>query len=322
VCKSDSNQAHQQNTNKVQIVRVTERSDGQRLDNFLIRELKGVPRSRIYRLIRRGEVRVNKKRSKPEFKLSYGDEVRIPPIRQSALQKVAKVSPGLEELLKKNVLLETELLLVLNKPAGLAVHGGSGVDLGLIEALRQLQDDWANLELVHRLDRDTSGCLLISKKSNILKKLQSDFKEKRVEKTYHALVHGNWPKDTNLVTAPLMKNQLSSGERIVCVAKEGKEAETRFKVLAEYQQSSLIEAKPVTGRTHQIRVHCQYTGNPIIGDGKYGPRKVDNSLRSIKKLCLHAQKIRIPDPCSDGILEVSAPWDKYFAELNGNLKNS
>lgn len=308
--------------NQVQLLRIKERSDGQRLDNFLIRELKGVPRSRIYRLIRRGEVRVNKKRRKPEYKLEFGDEVRIPPVRQGETSKVAKISPGLADLLNNNVLLETDLVLALNKPAGLSVHGGSGIRLGLIEALRQMRAEWSNLELVHRLDRDTSGCLLISKKPNALKQLQEEFKARRVQKTYHALVHGQWPEDTLSITAPLLKNQLSSGERLVCVAKDGKASETHFKVLEQYQQACLLEAEPVTGRTHQIRVHCQYAGNPIIGDAKYGLKQSQSTLKVVKNLCLHAAKLRIKDPSADGILEVTAPWDKYFSEVNLRFKNN
>lgn len=307
---------------QVQTVRITERHDGQRVDNFLIRELKGVPRTRVYRLIRRGEVRVNKKRCKPDFKLSYGDEVRIPPVRNGKARKSDKISPGLAQLLRSTVLLETDLLMVINKPAGLPVHGGTGVRLGLIDALRQMDEGWRHLELVHRLDRDTSGCLVIAKKLNVLKLLQHEFKEKRVEKTYHALVHGQWPVDLEKIDVPLRKNQLSSGERIVQVSKEGKSAVTGFKVLESYANSSLVEARPSTGRTHQIRVHCQHAGHPIIGDSKYGPKSISDELKNVKKLCLHAARIKFLDPASDGWLELEAPWDNFFKSLKMELNNS
>lgn len=318
---SDSQQTKIGNPDQVRVVHVTERHEGQRLDNFLIRELKGVPRTRIYRLIRRGEVRVNKKRSKPEFKLSKGDQVRIPPVREGKSSKQEKLSSGLAELLTNSLLMETDLLLVINKPAGLSVHGGTGIRLGLIEALRQLREDWRHLELAHRLDRDTSGCLVIAKKPNALKQIQEQFKEKHVEKTYHALVHGHWPEELTTMDAPLRKNQLSSGERVVVVDKQGKAAETGFRVLQRLNESSLVEASPKTGRTHQIRVHCQYAGHPIIGDAKYGPKQPVAALKKAKKLCLHAAKIRFSDPSSDGWLEVEAPWDKYFKAHAGELLN-
>ena len=309
-------------TDQVQVVSITERHDGQRLDNFLIRELKGVPRSRIYRLIRRGEVRINKKRCKPESKLSLGDNVRIPPVSNVKETTSAKLTPGISELLQASVLLETEALLVINKPAGLSVHGGSGVRLGIIEAMRQIMPEWSQLELAHRLDRDTSGCLIIAKKANALKKIQEDFKVKTVEKTYHALVHGEWPEDIASVVAPLKKNQLTSGERIVRVDPNGKESETLFRCLQSFQGASLLEASPTTGRTHQIRVHCQYGGHPIIGDLKYGPKGAQNKFKRVKKLCLHAAKIRFSDPVSNGIVEVAAPLDKYFQSVLDDLEKT
>lgn len=306
---------------QVQLVRISEQHNGQRLDNFLIRELKGVPRSRIYRLIRRGEVRVNKKRSKPDLKLFYGDKVRIPPIRTGKSRDITTVSAGLAQLLENSLLLETDLLLVINKPAGLSVHGGTGIRLGLIEALRQIREEWRNLELAHRLDRDTSGCLVIAKNPNILKWIQTEFKERRVEKTYHVLVHGKWPKELEKVDAAIQKNQFSSGERVVQVQEGGKAAETYFKVLQHFSQATLMEAKPTTGRTHQIRVHCQHAGYPIIGDQKYTADFIPEALKSVKKLCLHATKIRFSDPASDRKLEVEANWDKYFQILADKLNN-
>ena len=297
---------------EVTIVRVSASHEGQRLDNFLFRELKGLPRTRVYRLIRRGEVRVNKKRCKPDLKLCIGDELRIPPVGVSIGAKIARVSDGLAKRLSDSTLLENDLVLVLNKPAGISVHGGSGVRLGLIDALRQIKPEWSELELVHRLDRDTSGCLLVAKKSTALKHLQNEFKLKRVQKRYLAFVQGSWPKGLVKIDAPLLKNEISSGERVVKVSPRGKEAETHFKILQAYSAATLVEASPVTGRTHQIRVHCQYAGNSIIGDQKYGPKDRSEPLKRIKTLCLHASNIEFSDPASNEIIKIEAPVDKFW----------
>jgi 23S rRNA pseudouridine955/2504/2580 synthase len=305
---------------KVQLIRVLQPQEGQRLDNFLLRRLKGVPRSRVYWLIRRGEVRVNKKRCKPDRKLDFGDEVRIPPFASGAEQKPGKPTPGLQELLLGCLLYEDEHLLVINKPTGLSVHGGSGVRLGLIEALRQLKPEWATLELAHRLDRDTSGCLVIAKTSEFLKQIQTDLKEKRVQKRYYALVQGRWPEETTVVEAPLLKNELSSGERIVRVAREGKPSLTRFTVLQRFTGATLVEAMPETGRTHQIRVHCQYAGHPIVGDSKYGAKGELDTLNRVKSLCLHAASIRFAVPHLPAPLEVSAPVDKMLESVLASLE--
>ena len=297
---------------EVTIVRVTASHEGQRLDNFLFRELKGLPRTRVYRLIRRGEVRVNKKRCKPDLKLSSGDELRIPPVEVSIGAKIPRVSDALAKRLSDSVLYETEFLLVLNKPAGISVHGGSGVRLGLIDALRQIKLEWSDLELAHRLDRDTSGCLLLAKKSCNLKYLQNEFKLKRVQKRYLAFVHGSWPKGLVKVDAPLLKNEISSGERVVKVSPNGKEAETHFKILQTYSAATLMQASPITGRTHQIRVHCQHAGHSIIGDQKYGPKGCSEALKSIKTLCLHASNIEFSDSASNKLIKIEAPVDKFW----------
>jgi 23S rRNA pseudouridine955/2504/2580 synthase len=285
---------------------------GQRLDNFLFRELKGLPRTRVYRLIRRGEVRVNKKRCKPDLKLSSGDELRIPPVGIRVGAKIPQVSDGLATKLLDSVLHETDLLLVLNKPAGISVHGGSGVRLALVDALRQIRPEWSGLELAHRLDRDTSGCLLLAKKSDALKYFQREFKMQRIRKRYLAFVHGSWPKRLVKVDAPLLKNEISSGERVVKVSRHGKEAETHFKVLRTYAAASLIEASPITGRTHQIRVHCQHAGYSIIGDQKYWTKGCSEQLKGIKTLCLHASNIEFSDPASNKIIKIEAPFDKFW----------
>lgn len=305
---------------KVQLVRVSAAHQGQRLDNYLIRFLKGVPRSRVYRLIRRGEVRVNKKRCKPERKLEYGDELRIPPFSGPDSPVPAKPGPALQQLLIDNILLEDEQMIILNKPAGLAVHGGSGIRLGLIEAMRQIKPEWQQLELAHRLDRETSGCLVLSKNSSFLKLLHNELKAKTVDKRYLALVHGYWPDSLREVDVPLQKNELSSGERIVRVAASGKPSLTRFKVLERYPQATLIEAMPATGRTHQIRVHCQHAGHPIVGDSKYQKKSLSRALAGVKTLCLHAAKIRFSLAGSSAPVEANATLDSQMSNILDQLK--
>lgn len=311
---------------QVQLVRVEPPQKGQRLDNFLMRHLKGVPRSRIYRIIRRGEVRVNKKRSKPEYRLEIGDQVRIPPFTGSDEPVVPKPGPGLSKLLRESVILEDDNLLIIAKPAGLAVHGGSGVRLGLIEAVRQIDPKWQQAELAHRLDRDTSGCLVLCKNMNYLKDIQKQLKAKTVEKHYYALVHGQWPDHIQEVDAPLQKNVLSSGERMVRVEKGGKASRTRFQVLERFKGCSLVLAMPETGRTHQIRVHCQYAGHPIVGDSKYVDDARSASARgllpAVKSLCLHAYSIRFSSPVDGADVAVQSPPNDQFAELLGKLGNT
>ena len=306
-------------SSKVQFQKVSSAQEGQRLDNFLIRRLKGVPRSRIYRIIRRGEVRVNKKRCKPEHKLQCGDEVRIPPFFGSAAPKPGKVSPGLEDLLRGSVLYEDEQLLVINKPAGLAVHGGTGIRLGLIEAWRQLRPECSEMELAHRLDRDTSGCLVIAKKTRFLKHIQNELKARNVNKQYLALVHGQWPDSLVMIDVALQKNVISAGERIVTVDAAGKPSITRFKPCQRFQHATLLEVMPETGRTHQIRVHCQHAGHALVGDSKYTCRGADKSLSRIKNLCLHAWKIEFSVPASNPPIRVQASVDKTMQSLIDSL---
>ena len=312
----------QQTESSVKTITISRQSDGQRLDNFLIKELKGVPRSRIYRLIRRGEVRLNKKRCKPDLKLSIGDRVRIPPVRVSSnIAKAGIISPGFAKILSDSILFETEELLVLNKPAGFAVQGGTGIRVNIIDAMREMKSEWRELELAHRLDRDTSGCLLFAKKIHILRELQLQFKLKTVKKVYFAIVHGCWPDNLTLVNAPLLKNRLSSGERIVKVAKDGKPSETKFKVIERFKSATMIEARPITGRTHQIRVHCQYAGHPILGDLKYSVDDTNNDLASVKNLCLHAAEIEFIDSSSKKPVRVTAPIDKNLHQIIKNLNH-
>lgn len=294
---------------QVQYVEVSSRHEGQRVDNFLMRELKGVPRSRVYRLIRKGEVRINKKRCKPETKLILGDIVRIPPYSGGSVKEPGKITPALQDYLLDNILFEDDEVLVINKPSGLSVHGGSGIKLGLIEALRQIKPEWAQVELAHRIDRETSGCLIVAKTVIALRALHLDFKERRVGKTYQALVYGRWPKEITRIEAKLLRKQLDSGERLVKVDEDGKEADTAFKILKTFHAATLIEARPATGRTHQIRVHCQHVGHPIVGDDRYAQRRVTEhypQLSKAKALCLHAAEIEFQLPNSGETVQLTA----------------
>lgn len=283
---------------KVQQVEIGAEQAGQRIDNFLVTRLKGVPKSAIYRMIRKGEVRVNKGRIKPEYKLESGDIVRVPPVR-TAQKDEAPVFIGdqLKSQLEASILFEDNGLIVLNKPSGLAVHGGSGVSLGVIEALRQIRPQQKFLELVHRLDRDTSGVLLVAKKRSVLRQLHDDLKEGRVKKTYQALLYGRWNGRQHRIEAPLKKFDLASGERVVRVSQEGKPSLTFFEQKHLFENATLVEASPVTGRTHQIRVHAQFAGHPIAGDDKYIPREQDAYFRDkgLKRLFLHAFRIEFND---------------------------
>lgn len=294
---------------KVRFVTIDSEREGQRIDNFLLSELKGVPKSRIYKLLRTGEVRVNKGRIKPEYKLNEGDEVRIPPVRVS--ESAPGPSAGLRKVqaLDDAILLETDGYLVINKPAGMAVHGGSGLSYGVIEALRALRPEAPFLELVHRLDRDTSGCLLVAKRRSALRRFHEALREKDMDKTYLALVQGKWPHRKQLINAPLQRNELQSGERVVRVREDGKESQTRFKVLENFVGCTLVEAMPLTGRTHQIRVHATHAGHPLLGDEKYGndEEKALSAKLGLKRLFLHAAALSFVDPSTGKPVTVQAP---------------
>jgi len=310
---------------QVQLIRIEAAQKGQRVDNFLMRVLKGVPRSHVYRVIRRGEVRVNKKRCKPETRLEIGDLVRVPPFIGSDQTQIPRPSPGLAQLLRDSVLFEDEQLLIINKPAGIAVHGGSGIRLGLIEAVRQVSDEWARAELAHRLDRDTSGCIVLCKNMSYLKEIQQQLKAKTVHKHYLALVHGHWPKHLREIDAPLQKNTLSSGERMVRVDPAGKASRTSFRVLEHLPGVSLVEAMPATGRTHQIRVHCEYAGHPIVGDPKYGDDRSKSGLGSypgVNKLCLHAWKISFSRQGGGGLVHAQADPPENLQNLLLQLRKN
>ncbi len=293
----------------VQWVEVGEGQVGQRIDNFLMTRLKGVPRALVYRIVRKGEVRVNKKRVKVDYRLVVGDLVRIPPLRLTPREAVREVSDSLRNLLAGSVLVEGRDWLVINKPAGLAVHGGSGVKIGLIEALRQVREDLDFLELVHRLDRDTSGCLLLAKSRPALLALNDALKQHKMDKQYLALVAGRWPVKREFVSARLERFDAGNGERRVRVDAAGKVSRTRFGVREAFPRATLIEAEPVTGRTHQIRVHAAHAGFPLLGDDKYGTREGEVLSRKLglSRLFLHAASLTFPEPTSGRPVQIRAP---------------
>ncbi|PWC11510.1 23S rRNA pseudouridine(955/2504/2580) synthase RluC [Brenneria corticis] len=309
----------------VQFVTISADEAGQRIDNFLHTRLKGVPKSMVYRILRKGEVRVNKKRVKPEYKLLGGDEIRIPPVRQ-AERDDAPVSASLGKVaaLTDCILYEDDHLLVLNKPSGTAVHGGSGLSFGVIEGLRALRPEARFLELVHRLDRDTSGVLLVAKKRSALRSLHEQLRLKGMQKDYLALVRGEWQSHCKVVQAPLLKNILQSGERIVRVNSEGKPSETRFKVEERFEVATLVRASPVTGRTHQIRVHTLHAGHPIAFDDRYGDRDFDRQLAGtgLKRLFLHALALRFAHPNTGETLRIEAPLDNQLRHCLQILRKS
>lgn len=310
---------------KVRFIEVEEDRAEQRLDNFLRYFLNNVPKSRIYRIIRKGEVRVNGKRAKPETKLSLGDTVRVPPVTSAEKQTQAAV-PGqqLRKALNAAVVYEDECLLAVNKPSGLAVHGGSGLKLGLIESLRADRESQKFLELVHRLDRDTSGIILVAKKRKCLTLLQDEFRQKsNVQKTYWCLVKGQWPGNA-IVDAPLLRHEESkSGERRVSVHKDGKPSITKFRLLKQFEHCAWVEAQPVTGRTHQIRVHCQYVGCPILGDDKYQDVTAADIAKRIglKRLFLHAAQLVVPHPVTREEMTFVADLDDRLKALLSSLQN-
>lgn len=294
---------------KVRWLQITEENSGQRIDNFLITLLKGVPKTRIYRIIRKGEVRVNKGRINNKYRLLEGDTVRVPPVRVAERNREIDLQPTLKHSLEQDILYEDDVLIVLNKPSGFAVHGGSGISSGVIEGLRLMRPKAKFLELAHRLDKDTSGCLLIAKKRATLKVLHDYFRGDGVKKTYLALLVGQWERKKLLVTAPLLKNTGKGGERMVKVSQAGKFAETSFKRLIKYKELTLVEASPKTGRTHQIRVHAAHLGHPIVGDDRYGEEKVNNRLkqRGYKRLFLHAQQLDFVHPVTGVMMSFKAP---------------
>ncbi|MDJ0939495.1 MAG: 23S rRNA pseudouridine(955/2504/2580) synthase RluC [Woeseiaceae bacterium] len=280
---------------RVRKVRIGAEHAGQRIDNFLRRELPGVPKGRLYRLLRRGEVRVNGGRVRAEYKLAQGDEVRIPParVREPGSPPPANRAAALLDA----VLYEDKRLLVINKPTGVAVHGGSGISHGVVELLRHARPDLKDLALVHRLDRETSGCLVLAKRRSALRSLHERFREGQVEKNYLALVLGDWQHGEQIIDAPLLVTNRKGGERHVIVSEDGKPAQTMIRLSRRYGDLSLVQCSPLTGRTHQIRVHAAFAGHPLAGDERYGD-EADNKVlkkRGLPRLFLHAQSIAFAD---------------------------
>lgn len=310
---------------KVQFVEISADHAGQRIDNYLMCLLNGVPKSLVYRIVRKGEVRVNKGRIKPEYRLKEGDMVRIPPVRQAEKKAPGKASDKVLQQIESRILFEDKRILVINKPSGLAVHGGSGLSYGLIEALRELRPNDKNLELVHRLDRDTSGCLIIAKKRSALRRLHEQLREGSMDKRYMALLKGKWKGTSKWVDAPLLKNVIKSGERLVFVDPKGKDARTQFSPYSVGDEASLMSVKLDTGRTHQIRVHAQHLGYPIAGDDKYGDDEFNREMKSkgLKRLFLHAfsLKFHLPDieTGEDVPIYVEAPLDESLVNVLNKL---
>jgi len=299
----------QSTTPQVQFLDISAAQAGQRIDNFLLTLEKGVPKSRIYRAIRKGEVRVNKGRIKQTYRIQEGDNIRVPPLRTAEKSEITTVSHSMTQQLNDSVLLEDDDLLVLNKPPGLAVHAGTNVKQGVIEALRIIRSELPYLELVHRLDRDTSGVLLLAKSREALLNLQKQMINHDINKRYLTLVKGSWNDGERLVEQPLQKNTVSSGERMVRVDAEGKYAKTTFIAREKFPQAQLTEVILYTGRTHQIRVHSGFINHPLAGDDKYGQRNFNRDMKKfgLKRLFLHSWKLGINHPTTEQDIELIAP---------------
>ena len=304
----------------VRWVEVDESAEGQRIDNFLVKSLKGVPRSHIYRILRSGEVRVNSGRVSATYRLKPGDRVRIPPVRVAA---PASQRGGRTARLGASPLYEDDWLLAIDKPAGVAVHGGSGISLGAIEQLRQERPNQPFLELIHRLDRETSGVLLLAKKRRALIEVHAQLRHGKVDKRYQVLVLGNWKKPRQTVRLPLRKFVAGGAERRVAVDAEGAAATTVFRLLGHYGGYSLLEAELKTGRTHQIRVHLSHLGYPIAGDDKYGDFETNKFLdkQGLKRMFLHAVSVTLRHPRSGEKLRIEAPLPLELDRFLGLIRD-
>jgi len=307
----------------VSMLEITEHQHGQRIDNYLFRLLKGVPKSRVYRIMRKGEVRVNKSRVKPDYKLQKGDVLRIPPIRTTQAEPGEFLIPGWVQAAIEQPVFEDEALVVINKPAGLAVHGGSGIEFGLIEAMRQLKPDWPFLELVHRIDRETSGCILLAKSRPVLNQLHQQFRreEGQMEKAYLAILAGKLESATT-VNAALKQTRDGNGMKRAIVDKQGQPAKSTFMPLEWYDDISYVRILLYTGRMHQARVHATSLGLPILGDKLYGDRERNRSARSagVKRCMLHAERYQLNHPNTGKLMQFNAPLPKDFKYVLSNLK--
>ena len=293
---------------------------GQRIDNFLTKHLKGVPKSHIYRILRDGQVRVNGGRIKPAYRLQGGDTVRIPPVRTPEEGVPIRPPDGVLKRLRDAILYEDEALLILDKPSGLAVHAGSNLPFGVIEALRIMRPGAEFLELAHRLDRDTSGCLILAKQRPALLHLHKLLKSGDIEKRYLLLAAGKWQGGAREVREALEKNAVRGGERMVQVSETGRQAVTRFRPVARYRDATLLEALLDTGRTHQIRVHATHIGHPLAGDDKYGDAEFNRLMagRGLKRLFLHAQAVSFVMPNGKAI-DISTPLSADLKQVLDGL---
>ncbi|MFH0350713.1 MAG: RluA family pseudouridine synthase [Chromatiales bacterium] len=282
--------------------------DGRRIDNFLAWTLKGIPRDRIYRMLRSGEVRVNGGRIRQDYRLTTGEVLRLPPVRVIPNEGTGPPE-SLRAMVRASVLYEDPELLVLNKPARIAVHGGVGIQHGLIEVLRDLRPDAPYIELVHRLDRGTSGCLMIAKRPRFLRAMHDLFRSGAIAKTYLGLVSGHWPVSAGVIKTGLKKNGVRSSERRVCVTDDGKFAETHIEPIEQFENASLVQVQLKTGRTHQIRVHTAFAGHPLAGDDKYGDKDFNRAMRhhGLRDLFLHSYRIEFAAPDSGERISVKAP---------------
>lgn len=304
---------------KVTYVAASEGDAGQRIDNFLLRILKDAPRSLVYRILRSGEVRVNSGRIGPDYRLVVGDRIRVPPVQIKPREPTTAPSKSLQEFVAASVIHEDRDLIVVNKPAGVAVHGGSGLSFGVIETLRAVYPELKELELVHRLDRETSGCLLVAKRRAVLRELHALLRERDMEKRYLTLVCGRWPFGAKTIDLPLKTNLKQGGERMVRVHPDGQHATTTFKPIQHFAKlATLLDVSLGTGRTHQIRVHAAHAGHPVAGDEKYGDRERDALLKpfGLKRMFLHAHSLTFVRAGSPEPFTVSAPLPD---ELQGVL---
>ncbi|WP_198262759.1 23S rRNA pseudouridine(955/2504/2580) synthase RluC [sulfur-oxidizing endosymbiont of Gigantopelta aegis] len=306
----------------VKFIEIDAQNAGQRIDNFLLNQLKGVPKGHIYKIIRKGEVRVNKGRIKQTYKLQFGDSVRIPPVKLAEKKQLPAPGRSLLTLIENSIIYEDDSLLAINKPSGVAVHGGSGISYGIIEAIRALKPDAKFLELIHRLDKDTSGCLLVAKKRQALVFVQDLLRQRKTDKRYLSLLCGKATFKREKVTAPLLREELKSGERFVRVDKKGKESTSFFTVKERFNDTSLVEIKIVTGRTHQIRVHAKFLGHNVAGDNKYGNYACNQRLkdRGLKRLFLHSAQISFEHPDTGENITIKAPLSDDLANFLQILK--
>jgi 23S rRNA pseudouridine955/2504/2580 synthase len=306
----------------VRRVRITDELSGQRIDNFLLRELRGVPRSLVYRLLRRGEVRVNGGRIRQTYRLEAGDEVRLPPVRTGRGSE-AQASERVRSRLEAAILYEDDQLLVLDKPSGMAVHGGSGIGYGVVEALRQQRPESRFLDLCHRLDRDTSGCLVVAKRRAALRAVHALIREGRVDKRYLALLRGRITMDPLPVEAKLGRRQGKGGETFVRVVADGKPSRTVFHIRERFDEWTLAEAELITGRMHQIRVHGEQVGHPVAGDDRYGDADANRQLRELglRRLFLHASRLVLPATDDTPALTVEAPLPRDLTAVLERLQS-